>query len=70
MHSIDLAEDVVEAEIFPRIFNCLKDEDVEIRRNAAACICNIAKHSVDLAKMITHAGGVIYMVEFCNSSQE
>ena len=27
-HTVDLAEVVVEAEIFPRIFNCLKDIDV------------------------------------------
>ena len=27
-HTVDLAEVVVEAEIFPRILNCLKDMDV------------------------------------------
>jgi hypothetical protein len=60
----------VEAEIFPRIFNCLKENDVEIRKNAAFCICQISSHNQELAKMVTHAGGVIYMVEFCNSSAE
>merc|ERR1712083_260133 len=34
-HSVDLAEVVVEAEIFPRILNCLKDIDVQVRKNAA-----------------------------------
>ena len=34
-HTVDLAEVVVEAEIFPRILNCLKDMDVQVRKNAA-----------------------------------
>lgn len=37
-HNIDLAEVVVEAEIFPRILNCLKDLDNLVRKNAATCI--------------------------------
>lgn len=42
-HTVDLAEVVVEAEIFPRILNCLKDIDVQVRKNAATCIREIAK---------------------------
>ena len=37
-HSVDLAEVVVEAEIFPNILNCLKDNDSAVRKNAATCI--------------------------------
>ena len=35
-HSVDLAEVVVEAEIFPKILTCLGDVDTYVRKNAAA----------------------------------
>ena len=38
-----LADVVVEAEIFPKILNCLKDIDPLVRKNAATCIREIAK---------------------------
>ena len=44
-HSVDLAEVVVEAEIFPRILLCLKDVDEYVRKNAATCIREIARHT-------------------------
>ena len=37
-HSVDLAEVVVEAEIFPKILTCLKDVDTTVRKHAATCI--------------------------------
>ena len=55
-HSVDLAEVVVEAEIFPRILLCLKDVDEYVRKNAATCIREIARHTPDLAKLIVNAG--------------
>ena len=50
-HTIDLAENVVEAEIFPKILYRLKDTDPLVRYNlifnyrkfAATCIREIAK---------------------------
>ncbi len=50
-HSVDLAEVVVEAEIFPRILHCLKDVDEYVRKNAATCVREIARHTPDLAKV-------------------
>ena len=43
---------VVEAEIFPRILHCLKDVDEFVRKNAATCVREIARHTPDLAKLI------------------
>ena len=37
-HSVDLAEMVVEAEIFPAILTCLKDHDEYVRKNCATLI--------------------------------
>ena len=34
-HDQDRAENVAESEIFPRIYNCLKGNDLEVRRQAA-----------------------------------
>ncbi len=42
-HSVDLAEVVVEAEIFPNILNCLKDGDSFVRKNAATCIREVSR---------------------------
>merc|ERR1711990_1237641 len=54
----------VEAEIFPRILHCLKDTDEYVRKNAATCIREIARHTPDLAKLIVNAGGVAAMVDY------
>lgn len=40
---VDMAEAVVEQEIFPRILNSLKDTDIYVRKNAATCIREIAR---------------------------
>merc|ERR1712151_459724 len=53
-----------EAEIFPRILHCLKDIDEFVRKNAATCIREIARHTPDLAKLIVNAGGVAAMVDY------
>ncbi len=55
---MDLAESVVDAaDLFPRIFNCLKDTDINVRKNSAACIREIAKQNPTLAKLIVNPGG-------------
>jgi len=68
-HTVDLAEVVVEAEIFPRIFNCLKDIDVQVRKNAATCIREIAKQTTELAKLIVHSGGAAATVDYISESK-
>ena len=68
-HSVDLAEVVVEAEIFPRILHCLKDIDEFVRKNAATCIREIARHTPDLAKLIVNAGGVAAMVDYITEAR-
>jgi len=42
-HTIDLAETVVENEIFPKILYKLKDPDQLVKKFAATCIREIAK---------------------------
>ena len=66
---MDLAEVVVEAEIFPKILNCLKDIDHPVRKNAATCIREIAKQTSELAKLIVHSGGAAAIVDFISESK-
>ena len=47
-HTVDLAETVVEGEIFPHALNCLRDIDGFVRKNAATLICEIAKHTPEV----------------------
>jgi TATA-box binding protein (TBP) (component of TFIID and TFIIIB) len=42
-HAVELAEVVVEAEIFPKILYRLKDTDMLVKKFAATCIREIAK---------------------------
>merc|ERR1712056_128117 len=64
-----MGEVVVEAEIFPRILHCLKDIDEFVRKNAATCIREIARHTPDLAKLIVNAGGVAAMVDYITEAR-
>ena len=54
---MDLAETVVEAEVFPAILACLKDVDGSCG-NAATAIREVAKHTPELAQLIVSNGGV------------
>jgi len=68
-HSVELAEVVVEAEIFPKILTCLKDVDTQVRKNSATCIREIAKHTPELARLIVNAGGVTAIVDYVNETR-
>lgn len=68
-HSVDLAEVVVEAEIFPNILNCLRDADTMVRKNAAMCIREVSKHTPELAKLIVNSGGAAALVDYITESQ-
>jgi hypothetical protein len=62
-HSLDLAEAVVEADVFPKALICLRFPDEGVRIAAAALVRDVVKHSAELAQMIVGAGGVSSLVE-------
>lgn len=68
-HSVDLAEVVVEAEVFPNFLNCLKDNDALVRKNTATAIREITKHTPELAKLIVNAGGAAALVDFVSDAK-
>jgi len=47
----------------------LKDQDTLVRKNAATCIREIAKHSPELAKLICNTGGAAALVDYITESK-
>jgi vesicle coat complex subunit len=58
-HSVNLAEQIVNLDIFPRILTCLKESDPTVSKNAATCIREIAKHTPDLGMSLKEEGKII-----------
>lgn len=50
-HTVELAELVVEAEIFPAILSSLRDSDEYVQKNVATLIREIAKHTPEVRVM-------------------
>ena len=48
-HNVDLAEMVVEADIFPRVLTSLKDVDEYVKKNTATLIREISKHTPEVS---------------------
>jgi hypothetical protein len=67
-HSVDLAEMVVEAEVFPKCLTCLKYPDEFVRKHAATLVREVVKHTPELAQLVVANGGVGGLVEYCNES--
>lgn len=61
---MDLAEAVVEAEVFPKVLTCLQYPDETVRKASATLVRETAKHSVDLAQLIVGSGGVGTLVDY------
>lgn len=68
-HTLDLAEAVIENEIFPKILYKLKDSDHLVRKYAASCVREIAKQSSDLSKLICNSGGAVAIVDFITEAK-
>ncbi|KAH1011210.1 hypothetical protein HUJ04_000627, partial [Dendroctonus ponderosae] len=62
-HSPELAEVVVEAEIFPSVSQHLSHACPAIRRNAACLIRDIAKQSLELTQFVANTGGIGSLLE-------
>ncbi|GBG87410.1 hypothetical protein CBR_g45467 [Chara braunii] len=67
--AVYLLQVVVEAEVFPKIFTCLKDADLVVRKNAGTMIREVAKHTPELAQLIVSNGGVGALVDYVAESE-
>ena len=59
-----MAEELSELELFPKLFKCLKHDDLFVRQQACTCIREIAKQSPELAKTLANENGVKHLVEY------
>lgn len=68
-HTVELAETVVDGNIFPSVYHCLKDpRDPVVRRHAANLVCEIVKHSSQLSQLIVNSGGLAAIVDYISSN--
>jgi hypothetical protein len=69
-HSIELANQVMLKISNPqKLLSCLKDEDNIVRRNAAFCICEIAKKTQENCQSLISAGGAGVLVDFISNTR-
>jgi len=69
-HNEELAQKVAGADIFAKLISCIKDEKVNVQKQAVLCVKEISCHSLDLAKVVCDMGGVIpFIVEYLNSAK-
>lgn len=68
-HSLELAELVVEAEIFPSALLSLKDTDEYVQKNVATLVREICKHSVELATLVVNNNGAPALVEYITNAR-
>ena len=68
-HTVELAELVVEAEIFPAVLVSLKDPDEYVSKNVATLVREVCKHSPELATMVVNCGGAAAIVDFVSNSR-
>jgi len=65
---VELAELVVEAEVFPIMLNSLTDKDEYVRKNTATLIREIAKHTPEVrwgVALVGWVGGVFVGYSGC-----
>lgn len=67
-HSKDLAVNIMNNLNPQKLLSCLNEEDSIVAKNAAFCICEISKKSIDNATKIIDAGGAAIIVEFITNS--
>jgi len=53
-HNVDLAEMVVEADVFPSVLTSLKDTDEYLKKNTATLIREISKHTPEVVSSLSH----------------
>jgi hypothetical protein len=68
-HSLPLAEDVVDGQIFPQVYKYFKSPEPIIRRATAELSGEIVKHSVALAQLFSQTGGIAVIVDYLNHAE-
>lgn len=59
-HSVDLAEMVTEADVFPAALTCLRDQDEYVRKNVTTLMREVVKHTPEVIHISTNTGTKIH----------
>lgn len=62
-HSTEMAEVIVEAELFPLVLIHLAHSCTLVAKNAACLVRDVVKHSLELAQLVANTGGVGALLE-------
>lgn len=69
-HTVDLAEAVVEAEIFPSVLLHLAHACPKVKMSAAILVRDIVKHSLELTQLVVNTGGIGALLEVLSQPGE
>lgn len=59
-HSVDLAEMVTEADVFPAALTCLRDQDEYVRKNVTTLMREVVKHTPEVIQLRTNTAHRLY----------
>ena len=68
-HTVELAEVIIDAQIFPAALIALHDADPFVRKHCATLLCEIAKHTPELSQLIVSSGGVPAIVDYTSQAE-
>lgn len=66
-HNIELAEYVIDGDVFPGLWACFKSTDVLLKKASAELVANIVKHSAELSQLVSHSGGCAVLLDYINT---
>ncbi|XP_050439083.1 sperm-associated antigen 6-like [Adelges cooleyi] len=69
-HSLSLAENAIEADIFPTVLLLMESLDEPIRVQAVNVISEMVKHSVQISQLVVNAGGISALMNVIKLSKE
>lgn len=69
-HSNDLAEVIVEAEVFPSVLIHMAHSCPIVRKNASSLVRDVVKHSLELTQLVVNTGGIGALMETLRHSTE
>lgn len=61
---------MVDAGALPLLVLCLQESGILLRQIGASALCDIAKHSVELAQSVVDAGAVPHLAKNLNNQDE
>ncbi|XP_050528700.1 sperm-associated antigen 6-like [Daktulosphaira vitifoliae] len=69
-HSLSLAENAIEADLFPSVLHLMAHPDELTRTHAAQVVSELVKHSVQIAQLVVNAGGIASLMNVIKLSKE